>query len=116
MSVYRKVTHTDQYLQFQSYHPLNQKLGVVKTLYHRANTIITKKSDKDEEHQHLRQALNVCGYKDWAINKALKPKSEVISPPKQPGDTKHKVSVTIPYHGDLSEKLRRIYNIKTTTS
>jgi hypothetical protein len=77
-----------------------------------ASTIITKKSDKDDEDQachHLRQALNVCGFKDWAINKALKPKSESNIQPKQSGDTKHNVSVTIPYHGDPSEKLRRIY-------
>ncbi|XP_072027783.1 uncharacterized protein [Amphiura filiformis] len=55
-SVCRKPTHTDQYLQFSSNHPLVQKLGVVNTLYHRADTIITKDSDKINEHQHLHHA------------------------------------------------------------
>ena len=40
-SVFRKPTHTDQYLQFDSNQPLQHKLGVIKTLYHRCNTICT---------------------------------------------------------------------------
>ena len=72
VSVYRKQTHTDQYLQFESNHPLVQKLGVVKTLFHRASSIITKESDQVAEDKHLRQALNQCGYNNWAIDRALK--------------------------------------------
>ncbi|XP_072051992.1 uncharacterized protein [Amphiura filiformis] len=71
VSVYRKQTHTDQYLQFDSNHPLIQKLGVVKTLFHRAETIVTKESEKKAEQDHLRKALHHCGFKNWAIDKAL---------------------------------------------
>ena len=35
-SVYRKPTHTDQYLQWDSHHPISSKYSVVGTLYHRA--------------------------------------------------------------------------------
>ena len=35
-SVYRKPTHMDQYLQWDSHHPISSKYSVVGTLYHRA--------------------------------------------------------------------------------
>ena len=35
-SVYRKPTHMDQYLQWDSHHPISSKYGVVGILYHRA--------------------------------------------------------------------------------
>ncbi|XP_066267643.1 uncharacterized protein [Branchiostoma lanceolatum] len=56
--VYRKPTHTDQYLAFDSHHPLEHcKLAVIKTLFHRADNVITSDEAKTDEHRHLRAAL-----------------------------------------------------------
>ena len=79
VKVYRKPTHTDQYLLFDSNHPLDHKLGVVKTLHKRAHTIVIDSGDKQQEIQHVNDALKHCKYPDWAIKRAIKPR-----PPNQP--------------------------------
>ncbi|XP_077983291.1 uncharacterized protein LOC144438135 [Glandiceps talaboti] len=71
--IYRKPTHTDQYLNFSSNHPLEHKLGVIQTLFHRAKTVITDPHVVDEEKHHIVQALSKCGYPQWAFNKVNKP-------------------------------------------
>ena len=38
--IYRKETHTDHYLQWSCHHSVHQKLGIVKMLMDRANTLI----------------------------------------------------------------------------
>ena len=53
--VYRKSTHTDQYPDFKSHHPLHQKLGVVRTLLDRCNKIVTEDQDKAEEENNIQQ-------------------------------------------------------------
>ncbi|KAI8482845.1 hypothetical protein Bbelb_393800 [Branchiostoma belcheri] len=74
--VYRKPTHTDQYLAFDSYHPLEHKLAVIKTLFRRADIIITSDQAKTDEHRHLRGALARCGYQNWTFNKVLNPSDQ----------------------------------------
>ncbi|CAH1261457.1 SLC29A2 [Branchiostoma lanceolatum] len=108
--VYRKPTHTDQYLAFDSHHPLEHKLAVIKTLFHRADNIITSDTAKTDEHRHLRGALGKCGYQRWTFNKALKPSDKSKKTPKcTPLTNRNKANITIPYVQGVSEKLRRIF-------
>ncbi|XP_072048748.1 uncharacterized protein [Amphiura filiformis] len=65
--VYRKVTHTDQYLNFNSHHPIHQKLGVIRTLFDRMNSIITEDADKKLEETKIKEALGRCGYPNWTF-------------------------------------------------
>ena len=39
ITMYRKPTHTDQYLQWDSHHNLSAKFSVINTLSHRAKTV-----------------------------------------------------------------------------
>ena len=64
VEVYRKKTHTDQYLNFESHHPLQHKLGVVRTLYDRCDNIVTQPTDAVKETGHVNKALGACGYPD----------------------------------------------------
>ena len=61
-TVYRKATHTDQYLLFDLHQTLIRKLGVIRILFHRADNRPTEEA-KQEEQSHLKSALGVCGYK-----------------------------------------------------
>ena len=67
--VYRKSTHTDQYLSFESHHPLNHKLGVIRTLLDRCTEIVTDEQDRVAEIQHVKTALARCGYPEWAFKR-----------------------------------------------
>ena len=50
-SVYRKPTHTDQYLAYDSHHPQSVKRSIVKCLYERAKRLVTKPSVISEENK-----------------------------------------------------------------
>ena len=67
--IYRKATHTDQYLSFKSHHPLYHKLSVVKTLLDRCLTLVTEEEDTIQEEKHIRQALQKCGYLKWSLDR-----------------------------------------------
>ena len=66
--VYRKPTHTSQYLNFASYHPLQHKLGVIRTLVDRASSIVTKKEGHVKELNNIYRSLAVCGYSKWTMD------------------------------------------------
>ena len=48
-SIYRKPTHTGQYLAYDSHHPQSVKRGIIKCLYERAKRLVTKPSVISEE-------------------------------------------------------------------
>ena len=60
ISVYRKPTHTDQYLHWNSHHHLSAKFSVINTLKHRAKTVCSNEHLLKEEEDHLKEALKRC--------------------------------------------------------
>ena len=66
--VYRKETHTDQYLNFEGYHPLEHKIGVVQTLVHKVKTVVSNKEEKRKEIEHLKDVLKCNKYPDCILS------------------------------------------------
>ena len=104
--VYCIATHTDQYLAFDSCQPLQHKLGVIRTLKHRAETIVTRKEDLEAEIDHIKKALSISGYPEWTWNQA-NTTSRPAQKERNPDAPTKKGSVTLPYIPGLTEKLCR---------
>ena len=67
-SVYRKPTHTDQYLHWDSNHHITAKHSVFNTLAHRAKTVSSTQENLDKELLHIKTALHHCQFPAWALN------------------------------------------------
>ena len=72
ITVYRKSTYTDQYLQWDIHHHLPAKFSVIHTLSHRAQTVCSKPEFLQQEKDHHRKALTKCKYPKWALDKVEK--------------------------------------------
>ena len=69
IQICRKPTHTDQCLNFNSHHPIEHKFSVVRTVFHRSQSLISNSTDRHLQDLHIEKALQDCGYPDWAFQK-----------------------------------------------
>ena len=69
ITVYRKPTHTDQYLQWDSHYHLSAIYSVINTLTHRAKTVCNKAELLQKEIVHLSKALTQCIYPKRALDR-----------------------------------------------
>ena len=125
ITMYRKPTHTDQYLQWDSHHHLSAKFSVIRTLSHRAKTVCSKPELLQQEKDHLRKALAKCKYPKWALDKVEKRLNgstrQVIdggttSAKPATNEVKNKGHIVIPYTQGLCESIKKIcgrYGIET---
>ncbi|XP_068707249.1 uncharacterized protein [Montipora foliosa] len=112
ISVYRKPTHTDQYLNFQSNHHLQHKRAVVNTLMLRAQTLVTENDDRTRETQHVKQALKMNNYPEWMLT-IPHPKS-TTEDTEEPQNEK-KIYASTPYIKGISERLQRAFKSHEVT-
>ena len=107
-AVYRKPTHTDHYLQFSSHHPLIHKLGVIRTLQYRADTVVSNDELVVKEKDHIKDSLNTCGYPNWAFVKATNKGSKQHH--KNHSGQATRARATIPYISGISERVEKHFN------
>ena len=129
ITVYRKPTHTDQYMQWNSHHHLSAKFSVIHALSHRAQAVCSKPELLQKEKDHLRKALTKCKYPKWALDKVKKRLNkstrQVIDGVNNQGTTvaqavtskvQTKGHIVIPYSQGLCESIKMIcgrYGIQT---
>ena len=112
--VYRKKTHTDQYLHFTSHHPLQHKLGVIRTLFERCVDIVSEEEDRRKEEQHVVEALKQCGYPEWSFRRVRKQLSTKLERKREKNQRKEgersRGQVILPYVKGVTEGVSRIFN------
>ena len=114
--VYKKPTHTDQYLHYSSHHQTSCKKSAVSSLFNRAYSIITNKYDLHKENPRIKQVLKENGYQASIISKIFKriTNNHSFSQLQQQTQAANiqeeeiKMNVNLPYVEGTSEKLRRI--------
>ena len=72
VSVYRKTTHTDKYLDFNSHHPAQHKRSVVNTLLDRAKNIPSTRAGQCRERKHVINVLRDNNYPLGFITEELR--------------------------------------------
>ena len=111
-SVYRKPTHTDLYLQWDSHHTLTSKYSMIGTLQHRANTICSDPQLLHKEELHLKSTLKNCKYPTWALNRIQKktnnPDKQQAPRNRNNNNTQKKSYIVVPCYSGLSESIKNI--------
>ena len=103
-SIYRKPTHTDQYLHYQSYHHPRIKSGIIKCLKARAEKVC-RGSDITREKEHLLDVFVSNGYPEEMTRKALVSREQKRG--SQTEEDKRMDKLYIPYIRGLSENVEK---------
>ncbi len=84
---------------------MEHKMGVIRTLKHRVNPIITEEEDKEEEIKHIKKVLRIVDYSKWVWQA---PGRKKLHPhPNYRNHTRPKGHVTIPYVQGITEPISR---------
>ena len=114
-TVYRKPTHTNQYLHWDGHHAIQSKYNVIGTLFRRAKKICSGPFQLQKEEEHLYSSLKKCKYSTWTMNR-VKMRSQVPAPKKKNSNNRKfnpsnnmdpKPHITLPYHQGLSESFKK---------
>ena len=105
VSVYRKLTHTDRYLDFNSSHPISAKRAVVRALMDRAENVCSDPDILAKEMEHLNKVLHYNNYPQWIINQQgkLDKQDPIIHP-----ETGMEIKETFLYLSPLLPRLKWI--------
>ena len=109
-SVYRKPTHTDRYLDFNSNQPKSAKCAVVRVLSDRAKNECSSPELLAEEMDHLGKVLKYNNYPKCMIDQHSRNSSEGRLIDLETGNkVKKSIFISPPYFLGLSESLKQLF-------
>jgi hypothetical protein len=114
--VYRKPTHTNRYLNYDSSHSYDVKVGIAKSLLTRANRLSSNQEEVKKEQLAIIEGLKSNGYPNTLLKRMIKKVNEEVNQPQletngnQLNPSEWKKSVVIPYEKNTSEAIRRVLN------
>ena len=105
-TVYRKPTHTERYLDWNSNHPISPKRCVIQAHSHRAKMVCSTQELLAKEMDYLNKVLHSNSYPEWFLKKPnSRPHMDHISTQ----ETTREAFVPIQYIQGLSKEFRRIF-------
>ena len=104
-SVFRKPTHTDKYLAFDSHHPISHKKSVAKTLLRWADCLPSSLDSKAEERKCVSNVLKANGYTKTFLRNCQKPVTTSSTLDEREATTGFAV---IPYTQGVTEPIKKI--------
>ncbi|XP_057296137.1 uncharacterized protein LOC130625075 [Hydractinia symbiolongicarpus] len=113
VSVYRKPTHTDQYLNHTSNHQLSCKESAVSSLLDRAVNVVSGENDRKKELSHINNALLANGYLRQTIKRVERKIRNRTDKNSDGEDAENEpvATVCMPYIPETSNILRRRVNV-----
>ncbi|KAL9971690.1 hypothetical protein ACROYT_G017888 [Oculina patagonica] len=111
VDVFRKKTHTNKYLDYNSHNLLQHKEAVVRTLLNRATNLPSNESLKSAETKRVAKVLRANGYPDRLLQKCLTVNSRPERTQERPANF-----ASIPYVRGASDRVGRVlrkFNIRT---
>ncbi len=129
VNVYRKPTHTDRYLDYNSHHDKQHKISTARTLLHRAAHLPNTNEGKQQEKDRVFVALRNNGYPKTFLDEVEKKRArrtEFVPSPEElvrmffenVEPESNSSYAVLPYINGSTEPLKRLlkrYGIRTTT-
>ena len=107
VKIYKKPTHTNQYLKYTSHNPTSAKQSVITALFDREDNVVSNEKDKIEEKHLISAALQQNGYpKEFiqrTVKKHIRRKEQSREHPEE--EPEHTKSTNLLYIQGLSEQM-----------
>jgi len=114
--VYRKVTHTGQYINFHSNQPLSVKISTITNLTKRAQILCSQKNDFHKEIMYIQKTMELNDYPQNIVKKTINNCLRKDNRRKTKQDIEqNQIMLYLPYEQGISERIAAIgrkYNIR----